>query len=273
MAVNKGAAAGKAFLAGVLAKLPEAMRGKASELFESTELQTYVGDGTLALEDFTRQSDALRTQNEELATRATELDQREQGLSNWHANLTKWYGDNRTLLERVKQGNGNGNGNPNPNPTPTNPTPAPQADALTEQQYNERIGVERQAFLGFQRDQNQITRDHFAKFQEIVDLEPLLAHPQVANIGLTGVYNLVHKDRLDKWTADTTAAQNKKIADEAVRKYQETQAQMPYPTPTGVGTGSPLDAIKPSASDSLVDAATAEYNRLQAERHAGAGAR
>lgn len=276
----KGAAAGKAFLAGVLQKLPAELRGEAAKLFENADLQTYVGDGTLALEDFTRQSDALRTQAADLDTRKTQLDEREDGLQNWHERLSTWYGANKTLLDSVRAGGGTPNpANPNPaNPNPANPanpTPANPATpaAFTEAAYNDRIRGEREAFLGFQRDQNQITREHFAKFGEIVDLESLLAHPRIGDVGLVGVYELVHKDRLDKWKTDAAKAAEDKIRQDERQKVLAQQAQMPYPTPTGPGSGSPLDAIKPSAADGLVDSAVAEYNRLQAERNAGTGAR
>ena len=42
---------------------------------------------------------------------------------------------------------------------------------------------------------------------------------------------------------------------------------MPYPSPTGVGSGSPLDALQAAkASDALVEVASQHYQRLQTER-------
>ena len=134
------------------------------------------------------------------------------------------------------------------------------------QAYKDGIAQVRAGFLGYQRDQNLITREHFNRFKEIVDVEPLLRHPQIATLGLVGVYELVHKDRLDKWKTDTAAAEKQKIADEAVRTYQASQASMPYPSPTGVGSGSPLDGLTVGKQDSVVDAATQEYQRLIRER-------
>lgn len=225
-----------------------------------------IGDGTLAQDEFSRQSDALRDQAATLERQRLEQEQRDQALGQWHSELTGWYSENKAKLEGAGKVKPNGNPNPNPNP---NPAPVIPPGVLTEDSYNERIAQERAAFLGFQRDQNQITGEHFAKFGEIVPLEPLLRHPQIANVGLLGVYELVHKERLDKWKTDQQTAHDKKIADAAVQTYRESQAQMPYPTPTGVGSGSPLDALETKGSQPVVDAAVAEYNRIQHERAAG----
>jgi hypothetical protein len=258
----KGAAAGKTFLTGVLAKLPEGLRGEAAKIFEAVELQAAVGDGTLALEDFTRQSNDLQTRQAELDAIKADLESKESRLDTWHGELTSWYATNKDLVERGKRP-----------VTPTTPTPAAPTPpgVLTEDAWTERMNLERASYLGFTRDQNQITREHFAKFGEIIDLEPLLRHPSIAQVGLMGVYELVHKDRLDKWKTDTTAADRAKIETEAVRKYQESQAQMPYPTPTGAGSGSPLDALTAKANP-VVDSAVEHYNRLQQERNGRPGA-
>lgn len=264
----KGAAAGKSFLAGVLARLTPEDRAKGEAALQQLEalgggtVITAIGDGTLAQEDFSRQSDELRTQGEQLTARQQEQDQRDQALQQWHTDLTGWYTENKDLVETGRKFKKNGS----PSPTPT-PTPTPLPAGLTEEQYNERMAGERAAFLGFSRDQNVITREHFQRFGEIVDLEPLLRHAQIAQVGLMGVYELVHKDRLDKWKTEQQTKHDKEIGDAAVRKFQESQAQLPYPTPTGVGSGSPLDALEAKSSQPVVDAAVAEYNRLVAARH------
>lgn len=268
---GKGAAAGKSFLAGVLAKLSPEDRQKGEEAWKTLEglgggtVVAAVGDGTLAQDEFSRQSDALKTQAEALEAQKQDLDQRDQSLQAWHVELNDWYGKVKGRLAAGKP-SGNGNGDPDPKP---GDKPVPSAVALTEEAYTEKIGQERAAFLGFSRDQNLITREHYQKFGEIVDLEPLLRHQQIGQVGLLGVYELVHKDRLEKHKADAQAAHDKKIADAAVQQFRESQATMPYPTPTGAGSGSPLDALTVGVKSPLVDAATAEYTRLQAERAAG----
>jgi hypothetical protein len=151
-------------------------------------------------------------------------------------------------------------GAPNPQPTPPG--------VLTEEVFNERMQGTTAGFLGFQRDQNKITREHFAKFGEVVELEPLLTHPRIAEVGLLGVYDLVHADRLKAHQEAAVKKHDDAVAAEAVRKFQEAHAQMPYPAPNGSGSGSPLDALA-SNKDQLVDEAAAHYQRLVAARLAG----
>jgi len=258
----KGAAAGKTFLQGILAKLPEGLRADAARVFETVELQTAVGDGTLALEDFTRQSDELTAHKTALEALQAKVKTKDEELATWHGELTAWYGVNKDLIELGKTAQGGDPSKPNGGKKVEEPV------AFTPKDYDERIAAERASFLGFQRDQNLLTRQHFTHFGEILDLEPLLKHPQIAQVGLVGAYELVHKERLDKHKADTQAAHDKKIADKAVQDYQQANAQMPYPPLTGAGSGSPLDALTAKASP-VVDAAVEHYNRLTAERAAG----
>jgi hypothetical protein len=270
----KGAAAGSSFLAGVLAKLPEADRAKGQEALQTLQalgggaVIAAIGDGTLAQEELSRQLDALKKQQEDLDTLKTELTERDQQLTSYHADLTKWYDGNKAALEEYKTMKAGGGGGGR------KPTGAGDGKDLpggiTPEALDERIRAEQAGFLGFSRDQNKITREHFAKFGEVLDLEPLLLHPEVGKIGLVGVYTLVHKDRLAKHEADAQKAAEDKIRADERAKVLAEQAQFPYPTPTGVGSGSPLDALSGDKKpDSLVDAATQHYQRLTQQRASG----
>ena len=269
---NKGLQAFDDFTAGVLGKLSDAdARARAESAIAVLKgvapVAQAFGDGIAGQAEIDRQLQDLRAKTEDLTTRQTELDDKDARLSTWHDSLSTWYQDNAALVEEAKRLKANGG--------ERKPAGAPAAipeGVLTEAAYKDAIAQERAGFLGYQRDQNLITREHFTRFKEIVDVEPLLRHPQIATLGLVGVYELVHKDRLDKWKTDTTKAAEQKIADEAVRTYQASQASMPYPSPTGVGSGSPLDGLAVGKQDSVVDAATQEYQRLISER-VGAPAR
>lgn len=263
----KGAAAGSTFLAGVLAKLPEADRQKGKEALDALQalgggaVIAAIGDGTLAQEELSRQLDSLKTRQEELDDLKAQLDARDQQLTTYHGQLSDWYDKNKEALDKVKA-----------HPTdPGKKKDEPPPAGLTADALEERIRLEQAGFLGFSRDQNRLQREHFAKFNEILDIEPLLVHPDVGKVGLVGVYQLVHKDRLEKHAADAAKAAEDKIRADERAKVQAEQAAMPYPLPTGVGSGSPLDALTGDGKkDSLVDAATAHYNRLQQERAGGA---
>lgn len=258
---NKGADAGKAFLAGVLSKLPPELRGEAEKVFGAAEFQTAVGDGVLAQSDYTRLQDELRAQKEALDARAAELQQRDEGLTQYHEQLTDWYSRNKPIVEAALKGKPAGGDPPK--------TPETPPSGFTEKDFEERMAAERAAYLGYDRDKSQITREHYNRFKEIVDIDPLLHHPKIREVGLLGVYELVHKDRLEKYEADRKAEAEAKIRADERQKTLAEQASMPYPTPTGIGSGSPLDALKPAGTQPVVDAAVAEYNRLQQERLAG----
>jgi len=259
--MGKGLDTGKAFFQGVLAKItdPEA-KAAAEKLLSNETVLTEIGNGVEGQSEIDRQLQTLRTQKEELDTLQGQLEERKAGLESWYTDLSTWHQQNKDALEEAKQLKANG-GKPNGKPADEKPTAGLNPEAL-----DERLVGERAAFLGFQRDQNLITREHFAKFNEIPDLEPLLKHPQIAHLGLLGVYELVHKDRLKAHADDQQKKHDDAIAQNAVKEFAAKQAQMPYPSPTGSGSGSPLDALTTGAKDSVVDAATSHYNRLQAER-------
>jgi|SRR5688572_13055417 len=268
---HKGLDAGKTFLAGVLAKLPVEVRGNVEALMADPTFVTTIGEGTLAQQEFSRLTNELATTRTELETQTAALAEREAGLESWHGELNTWYGANKQLVEEANAARKANGGKP-PVAAPAG-GPAgngnPPASGLTEEQLEQRISQERAGFLGFQRDQNLLMRQHFTLFGEVLDIEPLLTHKQVGELGLQGVYQLVNKERLDKARTEAQAAHDKKVADEAVAAYATKQAQMPYMPPTGVGSGSPLDALKVGTPDALVDTAVAEYNRLQLERAGG----
>lgn len=271
---NKGLVAFKEFTAGVVATITDPdQRRKAEESLTVMEqiapLAQALGDGVAGQSEIDRQLQTLKTQQEELDTKKAELDAQDARLATWKDDLSNWYSENKALIDdaRAKKG-----AKPDGDPNPALKAGEVPAGVLTEDRYNEKIAAERAGFLGFSRDQNLITREHYTRFSEIVDLEPLLTHPQIGKIGLVGVYELVHKDRLDDWKKKQDASAEEKIRADERQKVQASMAQMPYPSPTGTGSGSPLDALTVGKKDALTDEATAHYNRLQAER-AGAGAR
>lgn len=265
----KGLDTGTTFFKGLLSKITDPEQKAAAEkLLANATLMTELGNGVEGQSEIDRQLQKLRTQEEELTTRVTELDSREEGLRTWHTDLSAWREANKAAIERGLQARPGGNGN---NPPVVKPGEGTPPAGLTEEQFKEHMVGERAAFLGFERDRQRLTREHFERFKEIVDIDPLLQHPQITNVGLLGVYELVHKDRLDQHKAAAQKAHDDTVAAEAVRKHQEAQAQMPYPPPTGAGSGSPLDALTTGAKDALVDKATQEYTRLVAERAGAPG--
>jgi hypothetical protein len=259
--MGKGLDTGKAFYQGLLGKItdPE-QRAAAEKLLANPTFLTELGNGVEGQSEIDRQLQTLSTQREDLETKQTELSTKEQSLQTWHEELTGWYGDNKALLAAAKTGGKTVT-------TPTTTVEAPKG-MVTEDALRETLGTTQAAFLGFQRDQNRLQREHYGKFGEILDIEPLLLHPQIAQVGLIGAYEQLHKDRLAKHAEDAKKAAEDLIRADERTKVLQGQAQMPYPPVTGAGSGSPLDALAVGKPDSVVDAATAHYQRLQSERSA-----
>src|SRR5262245_53603897 len=102
---------GQAFIAGVLAKLPEEQRAQAKAIFdaaEGKEAVTLIGDGVLARADYSRSMDTLR--------------EKEGALNEYYTRLNGWYTDNEAALKAAR-GNDGGTPNPNPNPPANNQQP------------------------------------------------------------------------------------------------------------------------------------------------------
>lgn len=260
--MGKGLDTGTAFLQGVRSKIADPEQLAAfDKLVTNQTLVTEIGNGVEGQSEIDRQLGQLRTQQAALETRAAEVEARDTQLTGYKDQLDAWWGTNQALVEEARTLKAGGRTTPKKEDAPT---------GLTAEALEERLRHEQANFLGFARDQQALTRAHFGRFNEILDLDPLIKHPQVGQLGLLGVYDLVHKDRLAQAEADAQAKHDAEVGAAAVRKHQEAQAQMPYMAPTGSGSGSPLDALAPSQAP-VVDAAVAHYNRLQLER-AGAGA-
>lgn len=260
---RKGLDLGKEFFTGILSKItdPE-QRAAAEKLLTNETVLTEIGNGVAGQSEIDRQLSAATTRQAELDALSTKLDAREAGLDEWHGNLNTWYHANKDAIGKTAKPGDDDNGG-----KPVVKTPPA---GLTEEQLNERMVNERQAFLGYDRDRSAILRDHFNKFKEIVDLGPLLAHPKVGELGLLGTYALVHKDRLETYETEQATARENAIRTDERQKVQASMSSMPYPSVTGAGSGSPLDALAVGKADSVTDAATAHYNRLQNERGAPA---
>lgn len=256
--MGKGLDTGKTFLQGVRSKITDPEQLAAfDKVFTNETVLTEIGNGVEGQAEIDRQLQGLRTQQQT-------LEEEQAALTTVHQNQTAWWNQNKDALAEYKVLKAGGT------VTPKVVTPPAAPAGLTQEQLNEALATERAAYLGYDRDRQRITREHFTRFNEVVDIEPLLHDPDIARLGLVGVYEKVHKPRLEKWSADQATAAEEKIRLDERQKIQAANANLPYPVPTGVGSGSPLDALTGTgAKDSVVDAATAHYQRLQVERAAG----
>lgn len=268
----KGLDAGKAFLQGVLSKITDpGQRTAAETLLASDVFVTEVGSGVLGQSEIDRQLQDLRTKTTDLETKTQELDDRDAALTKWQGDLTDWRTQNQATLDLGVKAKTAGwkMGDPIPQGDPAKKTPEGTVTGLTKEELEATLAGERASFLGFAAEQNQLMRDHFQAFGEILDVVPLIKHPDVGKVGLLGVYQLVHKDALaTKATERTQKAEEVIRADERAKVLAAHGNQMPYPLAGSQGSGSPLDGL-PAKLDanappvSVVDKAVAEFQRLQ----------
>lgn len=266
----------KAFIAQVLGKISDpGLRTQAEAVFSNAEVQAQLKDGVAGQSEIDRQLQDLRAKTEDLDNRKSQLDERETKLQQWHDGLTTWREQNQEFVElgvAAKKANWKP-GDPPPKTGGNTGDPKLPEGVMTEDAFKSAMGAFESSVLGFAADQNLLMQQHFKNFNEILDVTPLIKHPQIRELGLVGVYNLVHKDALE---AKTKAAREKQEADiradERRKVLAEQSTHLPYPiTSSGPGSGSPLDGLnaKPDPNaGSLVDRAAAEYLRLQANRPA-----
>lgn len=274
----KGIDTGSEFFTGVLARLAPEERQKGEELMAQLRalgggtVVAAVGDGVLAQQEFSRRSDELRTQTEELQTRAEQLAAERERQEEVHRQQTQWWQANQEALreaQRLKQGNGNGNGQPNGQTRPQGDQPVPgvtleQVQALLQQQT---AGV-----LGFANEQGEIFQRHLETFGTLPNLNKLLTHPQLPQLQLKGVYELVYKDQLEAKAAELQKQRDDKLRAEGAAEALSKHQSLPYPVGTdGFGPGtdtSPLSVLT-GPTDGTVDKAVAHWQQIQADRMAG----
>ena len=97
------------------------------------------------------------------------------------------------------------------------------------------------AFIQYVADATKFASFHLQQFHETLDVLSLVRHPKIGEIGLAGVYELVHKDKLDDMKAKAAAADREKLKEEVRKEILASQpVNMPYPI---TSEGSPLDAL------------------------------
>jgi len=261
--MSKASDAGKSFIAGVLAKLPEAMRGQVQTVFESADAVPaleVIGTGALAQPEINRSLDDLRK-------KAADLDDlRERNNT--------WYAENKAALEdylkikpefdTLKAGGGGGGGG---NPPPAGPTKEEIAAALDTRD---------RSFAGALALTMDLSAKHMHMFAEPLNTTELLSNPKLGTeingkvFGLMDAYNEKHGERVTTKLAETENARIQKLVDAGVaEKLKALPQNQQHPFPLRDPSPSPLDALSAERkpADYSVDSAVAEYERLQGTRN------
>lgn len=262
--MGKGIDTGTEFFKGLLSKItdPEE-RAAAERLAKSTVVLTEIGNGVEGQTEINRRMNELAVQAKALETKAAELKQTEDGLENWKGQLTDWRAANDELVaigQKAKAANWDGK--------TTSPDLKTAPSGMTEEQVQAKFQELTSNILGYDRDKSELQASHFAKFKELLDVGPLLANPKIREIGLKGVYAEMYKPKIDEFEKAAEKAKEDAIRLDERTKTLASHQQMPYPSVSGVNSGSPLDALEPAKGGGpLVDQATAEYTRLVAARN------
>lgn len=248
--------AGQAYLKQVLAKLPEGQRAQAEAIFNDAAAAaaiTEVGAGVLRQEDYSRQTDVLRTEQQ----KAQEL---------YNKNL-QWYQQNEADLKSLPQlqqelaaaraGGGKPAGDGNP------PTPAP-TDGYVK--LEELQGIVQES-LGLHVVIPTLIGQHFARFNEHLtedQVRQLVIDAQTHRRSVKDQYSLTFGEKIAAKEAEAKAAYEERLRQEGEQRFRAANPNLPYPVRSTGEIGSPLDqlAAKDRSGLPTPDALAAEYQQL-----------
>lgn len=264
--MSKASDAGRTFLAGVLAKIPEDQRAQVeAALTASEEALTVIGAGALAQSDINRRYQEITEKTREIETLQAQVQ------ADYDRNTEWWTANQAKLaeLDRLKAGNPN----PNPNPPPPALDPAKYVDRET---FEKTMRAEQMSAANAVALMATLAIRHSHDFNEVLDTRELLQDPKLGSQrpdgGIYGLEDAYRTKFGEKLTAKAQAAEDARIkqrVDAEVAERMKGLPQTPFPI-KGTGT-SPLDVIgtTPDPKDAqvpLAERAAQEYARLQESR-------
>lgn len=251
---------GNSFIAGVLAKLPESLRGQAKEFFEKPEAKDAVvaiGDGVLARSDYSKHMDALKTKEGELTGKFTEL-------NDWFAAneaALKEYPALKTKLATYEK---------------EPPKPGDKKDDVVDprQVAREEIDAAGREYVSVSAWLAGKVAQHQQMFGEPLDAMALVSNPKLGKpiagqpgrvFSLDDAYREQHGERVAK---HQQAVHDKSINDEVEKRLAEKlKERSTQPFPLRGDAPSVLDVLELKDRPAhTIDSAVAEYERLQSAR-------
>lgn len=274
--MSKALESGKTLLQAVLAKLPENLRAEAEKALsapEATDALTLLGDSALARGDYSRKMDEIR----DLETKAQE--QLAANQTDYEA-LQKWYGEKKAVIDKyptldaVDAELARRAGQPTlTSREETSPAAGLTKEAL-EQYLAERDQARDQGYANVLGVTTTLTARHLRDFNEVLDMNDLIAHATKHRMPLfdpraeMDAYRAVHGEKIAaKRKADDDAALEKRVQ-ERLAEVRKQEGANPYPLRNR--EPSVLDVLSQpdfKTTDYNVDAAVAEYERLQNGSH------
>lgn len=240
-----------AYLAGVLALLPEAERGKAETRL--TELE----EGELRQKDY--------------STKVAEARAAQERFDKLYGENTTWFEERRadlaeldTLRAKVAE-------------LAANPKAADlPKDLVTKKDLDLFTDTLERGAVGFIAQANVLALEHYKAFGEVLDITDLMADKRIQQIGLKGVYADKFAPQLKAKVDAAQTARDAAIREEGAKLERERLASAQHPYPVVGNEPSALDAIEAARTGKQpevksVDAMASEYARLSGVR-AGVGA-
>jgi len=187
----------------------------------------------------------------------------------------QWYDENVPMIEEFKRTKGKGaDPNPDPNPNPR-ATGDPNPDRpLTRKELAEILGQTERDFLGLQAVMSDLSRAHFAMFGELLDTKALLADPEARKLGLEGVYQKVHGEKIAAKQKEAQEARDETLRKEGEQRLMARTDQI-NPIPGRQPSPSTLDGLRREppkegeAPPDVVGSAVALYRKLSTAQEGG----
>ena len=272
--MSKASDSGKAFMAGVIAKLPEAQRAQAEAIFHAAEAEValeVVGTGALAQPEINRKLDEIAAQDKDLKDKlaaATSLYEKNDEWYKKNEAALKEYPTLKSEIDRLKAGGGDDD-DKNRAPIVDKKTIEKTIQAMLDPILSERergyVDV-----VAFMQDTGM---RHMARFGAPPDMRELVSNPKLGKpiIGQPGRVYSLQDSYNEKYGADVAKkdkeAHDKQIEDEVTKRLAErVKEQGDHPFPLRGAAPSVLDVLdeKGGPSAHTLDTAVAAYEALQA---------
>lgn len=252
--MSKAIESGKAFLASVLAKLPENLRADAEKALtapEAADALTVIGDGVLARADYSKKMDDLASKE------AVVLEDFERNQT-WFEQNKERLGKVETLEETIAKLQGQ--------PPPKPEEKVVPATGVTADDVMKIVNEQAQGFAGVLGISTTLTAKHLRDFNEVLDMNQVIAHATKKKVSILDGYKDLFAEQIKAKADAEEKARIDKLVEERLGEEKKKFAGQPFPLRNQ--QPSVLDVIEQKGDPSkyTVDEAVAEYERLQSAK-------
>jgi hypothetical protein len=278
---------GQAFIAGVLAKLPEGQRAQAKAIFDAAEAKdavTLIGDGALARSDYSKHMDTIKTQDQELKDKlaaATQLYEKNDAWYKANATALQEYPTLKSEVERLKAGGGGGDDDDDKEKKVTLDKKSIEdtIKSLLGAELDLQLSDRERGYVDVVAFMQDTGGSHLKMFGELPSMRELTANPKLGKpilgqpgrvFSLQDAYNEKYGTQVQ---AKAKEAHDKEIEAEVQKRLGEERSKNGgQPFPLRGQAPSVLDVLdtKEGAAAHTLDTAVAAYESLQSGRGLGA---